>query len=51
MAAVDMALTEARRVATTAPSAAGVGIGFDGVTVAYRGQVVLKELSLTVHPG
>jgi len=51
MAAVDMALTETRRVATTAPSAAGVGIGFDGVTVAYRGQVVLKALSLTVHPG
>ena len=51
MAAVDMALTEARRVATTAPSAAGVGIGFDGVTVAYRGQVVLRELNLTVHPG
>ena len=46
-----MALTEARRVATTAPSAAGVGIGFEGVTVAYRGQVVLRELNLTVHPG
>ena len=51
MAAVDMALTEARRVATTAATAAGVGIGFEGVTVAYRGQVVLKDLSLTVHPG
>ena len=51
MAAVDMALTEARRVATTAATAAGVGIGFDGVTVAYRGQVVLRELSLTVDPG
>ncbi len=51
MAAVDMALTEARQVATTAAPAAGIGIGFEGVTVAYRGQVVLKDLSLTVHPG
>ena len=51
MAAVDMAVTDVRRVAVAAPAAAGVGIGFDGVSVAYRGQVVLKELNLTVHPG
>jgi len=53
MTAADMALTQARQAsAATAPAAGtGIGIGFEGVTVAYRGQVVLKDLSLTVHPG
>src|SRR5580692_5985821 len=51
MTAADMALTEARRAAANAPPASGAGIGFEGVTVAYRGQVVLRDLNLTVHPG
>jgi 2-aminoethylphosphonate transport system ATP-binding protein len=36
---------------STAPAEEGLGIGFEGVTVAYRGQAVLKDLTLTVHPG
>jgi 2-aminoethylphosphonate transport system ATP-binding protein len=51
MTAADMALTQARQALAAAAPAAGTGIGFEGVTVAYRGQVVLKDLSLTVHPG
>ena len=51
MTAVDLALTQARQASAAAAPAAGTGIGFEGVTVAYRGQVVLKDLSLTVHPG
>jgi 2-aminoethylphosphonate transport system ATP-binding protein len=52
MAPVDIAIDRAGAV-TAAQSLAGegVGIGFDGVTVAYRGQAVLKDLHLTVHPG
>jgi 2-aminoethylphosphonate transport system ATP-binding protein len=51
MTAADLALTQARLASAAAAPAAGTGIGFEGVTVAYRGQVVLKDLSLTVHPG
>src|SRR6516225_7586188 len=52
MAPVDVAID--RAAAGTASSGLvgqGMGIGFDSVTVAYRGLVVLKDLSLTVHPG
>src|SRR5215469_12429359 len=52
MAPVDIAIDRAGAV-TAAQSLAveGVGIGFDSVTVAYRGLAVLKDLTLTVHPG
>ena len=52
MASVDVAID--RAAAGTASSGLvgqGMGIGFEGVTVAYRGLVVLKDLTLTVHPG
>src|ERR1700681_617145 len=54
MTAVDTMLEGVRQATTAAspaPPGLGVGIGFDGVTVAYRGQAVLKDLNLTVHPG
>jgi 2-aminoethylphosphonate transport system ATP-binding protein len=52
MAPVDIAIDRAGIVAAVQGQAGdGVGIGFDGVTVAYRGQAVLKDLHLTVHPG
>jgi 2-aminoethylphosphonate transport system ATP-binding protein len=34
-----------------APPKGGSGIGFEAVTVAYRGNAVLRDLSLTVEPG
>ncbi|HTW26674.1 MAG TPA: ABC transporter ATP-binding protein [Acetobacteraceae bacterium] len=37
--------------AAQARGIAGSGIGFDGVTVAYKGQVVLERLTLDVAPG
>ena len=52
MAPVDVAID--RAAAGTASSGLvgqGMGIGFDSVTVAYRGLAVLKDLTLTVHPG
>ena len=39
----------ARAAPTVAP--AGSGIGFDGVTVAYKGAVALSALSLDIEPG
>src|SRR5215468_5510168 len=52
MAPVDIAIDRAGTAAAVqAQTGEGVGIGFDGVTVAYRGQAVLKDLNLTVHPG
>jgi 2-aminoethylphosphonate transport system ATP-binding protein len=52
MALIDMTIDRATRAAAAAGLAGeGVGIGFQGVTVAYRGQAVLKDLNLTVHPG
>jgi 2-aminoethylphosphonate transport system ATP-binding protein len=37
--------------ATAAASGSASGIGFDGVTVAYKGAVALADLRLQVHPG
>jgi len=34
-----------------APPAGSSGIGFESVTVAYRGNAVLRDLTLTVEPG
>ena len=55
MASVDTALVGGRQAASTASPApapsAGNGIGFEGVTVAYRGVAVLQDLNLTVEPG
>src|SRR5215469_8155232 len=43
-------LAASARAAPTAASA-GSGIGFDGVTVAYKGAVALSALSLDIEPG
>ena len=37
--------------ARAAPPTRASGIGFHGVTVAYRGNAVLRDLNLTVEPG
>jgi 2-aminoethylphosphonate transport system ATP-binding protein len=51
----DVMLVGARQtagaVAPTPSSGAGSGIGFEGVTVAYRGVVVLQDFNLAVEPG
>ena len=52
--AVGTAFDEDRRAAVAAPpvaSRAAGGIGFEDVTVAYRGHAVLSDFSLTVDPG
>ena len=48
-----MAFDGARPAATAAPAPPkdGSGIGFEDVTVAYRGHAVLKGLTLAVDPG
>ncbi len=54
MAALDMAFGGARRAADAAwpaPPKAASGIGFENVTVAYRGNAVLRNLTLTADPG
>jgi 2-aminoethylphosphonate transport system ATP-binding protein len=54
MAAVDMPFGGARRAADTAwpaPPKAASGIGFEDITVAYRGNAVLRDFTLTAHPG
>lgn len=40
-----------RMSGTGGGAAQASGIGFDGVTVAYKGQVALANLNLQVHPG
>lgn len=47
---------EAQQLATAAPAAAAtgseaIGIGFEGVSVAYGSQTILESLTLTVKPG
>lgn len=37
--------------AKSVPPTGGSGIGFESVTVAYRGNAVLRDLTLTVEPG
>ncbi len=50
-AVLDRAVTEAP-VATFAPDpAAAGGIGYEGVTVAYKGVAVLEDFRLAVRPG
>ena len=54
MTSADVALGGAERAADAAwpaPSKAASGIGFEDVTVAYRGNAVLKDFTLTAHPG
>src|SRR5579862_1529184 len=54
MSSAEASLTGAPPTATSAVAAAaeaGNRIEFDGVTVAYRGTVVLESLSLDVEPG
>jgi 2-aminoethylphosphonate transport system ATP-binding protein len=47
----DAVAASARGTAAAAPPAEASGIGFEGVSVAYKGQVALAELHLQVHPG
>jgi 2-aminoethylphosphonate transport system ATP-binding protein len=52
MTAAEVAAGEAGRAETARPAPPdGAGVGFEAVTVAYRGTVVLKSLDLTAHPG
>ena len=49
-----MSATTAARAATVraaVPDAAATGIGFDAVTVAYKRQVALQSLTLSIEPG
>ena len=49
--AIEGAQRAARAVPLAPVAAAGSGIAFEGVTVAYRATVVLDDLTLTVNPG
>ena len=53
--AADTTVDGTQRAARAAPlspsETVASGIGFEGVTVAYRGTVVLDDLNLTVNPG
>jgi 2-aminoethylphosphonate transport system ATP-binding protein len=49
--AVTAAGLAATRATSLAASLSGSGIGFDSVTVAYKGQVALNNLSLSIEPG
>src|SRR6516162_4429248 len=54
MAAADVApdrVRQAAAAASPAPAEGGVGIGFEAVTVAYRGNAVLRDFTLVARPG
>ena len=54
MAAADVApdrVRQAAAAASPAPAGGGVGIGFEAVTVAYRGNAVLRDFTLVARPG
>src|SRR5262245_59617688 len=46
-----LSLATKRSTAPPAPAKGASGIGFEEVTVAYRGTVVLNGLTLTAQPG